>query len=142
MAKPRSVPEKVTAAGSLDGARAALERFLDVHVDDDGALSFRHADIPGALQAVELADGLVMLSLTCVVAWDLPADSDVCERVALRAGHGLFGTLGAVRTEHGVDVTLRYAFPATGMGVEPLGTLLMLVISTASQLRGELVVQA
>ena len=56
--------------------------------------------------------------------------------------HGLFGTLGAVRTEHGVDVTLRYAFPATGMGVEPLGTLLMLVISTASQLRGELVVQA
>jgi hypothetical protein len=112
-----------------------------VHVDDDGALSFRHADVPGALQAVELAEGLVMLSLTCVVAWDLPADSDVCERVALRAGQGLFGTLGAVRTEHGTDVTLRYAFPATGLGTEALGTLLMLVISTASQLRGELLVE-
>ena len=141
MAKPKPVPAKVTTAGSLQGARDALERYLDVHVDDDGALSFRHADVPGALQAVELAEGLVMLSLTCVVAWDLPADSDVCERVALRAGQGLFGTLGAVRTEHGTDVTLRYAFPATGLGTEALGTLLMLVISTASQLRGELLVE-
>lgn len=125
------------AAGSLAAARQALERYLDVRVDDDGALSFRHADVPGAVQAVELADGLVMLSLTCVVAWDLPAGSDVCERVALRAGQGLFGTLGAVRTEHGVDVTLRYAFPSTGLDPVPLGTLLMLVISTASQLRAE-----
>jgi hypothetical protein len=132
----------VTTAGSLDTAREALERFLDVHVDDDGALSFRHADVAGAVQAVELIDGLVMLSLTCVVAWDLPADSDVCERVALRAGDGLFGTLGAVRTERGVDVTLRYAFPVTGLDTTPLGTLLMLVISTASQLRGEFVEQA
>ena len=111
-------------------------------MDDDGALSFRHADVAGALQAVELADGLVMLSLTCVVAWDLPADSDVCERVALRAGEGLFGTLGAVRTERGVDVTLRYAFPATGLGAAPLGTLLMLVVSAASQLRGDFVARA
>jgi hypothetical protein len=132
----------VTTAGSLDTAREALERFLDVHVDDDGALSFRHADVAGAVQAVELIDGLVMLSLTCVVAWDVPADSDVCERVALRAGDGLFGTLGAVRTERGVDVTLRYAFPVTGLDTTPLGTLLMLVISTASQLRGEFVEQA
>ena len=128
----------VSTAGSLAAVKEALERYLDVHVDDDGALSFQHADVPGAVQAVELAEGLVVLSLTCVVAWDLPADTDICEQLALRAGQGLFGTLGAVRTEHGVDVTLRYAFPATGLGPVPLGTLLMLVISTASQLRGEL----
>ena len=132
------VQTPVDAAGSLDVARQALERYLDVQVDDDGALSFRHAEVPGALQAVELADGLVMLSLTCVVAWDLPAGSGVGERVALRAGQGLFGTLGVVRTEHGMDVTLRYAFPATGLDPVPLGTLLMLVISTASQVRTEL----
>jgi len=135
VAKAKSVPD---ASGFLGEVKEALERYLDVQVDDDGALSFRHADVPGAVQAVELSEGLVVLSLTCVVAWDLPADSDVCERLALRAGEGLFGTLGAVRTEHGVDVTLRYAFPATGLGPVPLGTLLMLVISTASQLRGEL----
>jgi len=35
-------------------------------------------------------------------------------------------------------VTLRYAFPAAGLDTVPLGTLLMLVVSTASQVRGEL----
>ena len=122
----------------LDNARTALERYQDVEVDDDGALTFRHSDVPCAVQAVELAEGLVVLSLTCVVAWDLPVDGGIAERVATRAGQGLFGTLGQVRTDRGIDVTLRYTFPAAGLDSVPLGTLLMLVVSTASQVRGEL----
>ena len=122
----------------LDAAQAALERYQDVEVDDDGALTFRHSDVPCAVQAVELAEGLVVLSLTCVVAWDLPSEGDIGDRVATRAGQGLFGTLGQVRTDRGVDVTLRYTFPAAGLDTAPLGTLLMLVVSTASQVRGEL----
>lgn len=143
---------ELTVARSIEEARAALERFLDVTVDDDGALSFRHGDVPGAVQAVEIADGLVLLSLTCVVAWDLPdragpgsrargakAGPGLAERVALRAGQGLFGTLGVVPTPRGNDVILRYAFPATGLDTTALGTLLMLVVSAASQLRAELI---
>ncbi|WP_185061203.1 hypothetical protein [Pseudonocardia eucalypti] len=122
----------------LDTARQALERFHEVRVDDDGALSFRHGDVPCALQGIELAEGLVVLSLTCVVAWDLPADSTAPLRLAERAGQGMFGTLGAVRTDQGWDVTLRYVFPAGGLAAEPMGTLLMLVVSTASQVRTEL----
>ena len=133
---------KTDVASSLELARQALERYLDVRVDDDGALSFQHAEVPGAIQAIELADGLVVLSLTCVVAWDQPAEAGVLEWVALRAGEGIFGTLGAVRTGHGIDVTMRYAFPATDLGPEPLGTLLMLVISGASQARTELLGRA
>jgi hypothetical protein len=125
-------------AALLDNAKHALERFHDVRVDDDGALSFRHGEVPCALQGVELSEGLLVLSLTCVVAWDLPADSAVPLRLAERAGQGLFGTLGALRSERGWDVTLRYVFPAAGLGVEPLGTLLMLVVSNASALRTEL----
>ena len=127
-----------STAALLDAARTALERYQEVAVDDDGALTFRHSDVPCAVQAVELTEGLVVLSLTCVVAWDLPADGDVAEQVATRAGQGLFGTLGLIRTEHGADVTLRYAFPAAGLDAGPLGTLLMLVVSTASLVRGEL----
>jgi hypothetical protein len=41
-----------------------------------------------------------------------------------------------------MDVTLRYAFPADGVGEAALGTLLMLVVSTASQLRTELIGEA
>ena len=125
--------------------RARRIAALDAPVADAGALTFQPADVPGALSAVQLAEGLVVLSMTCVVAWDVPARSapvvDVPAMLALRAGEGLFGTLGAVRTERGYDVTLRYAFPAAGLDAAPLGTLLMLVISTASQLRSELLAQ-
>lgn len=56
---------------ALEAARKALELFHDVSVDDDGALSFRHGDVPCAVQGMELAEGLTVLSLTVVVAWDL-----------------------------------------------------------------------
>jgi hypothetical protein len=127
----------VNATGdALEAARKALELFHDVAVDDDGALSFRHGDVPCAVQGMELAEGLTVLSLTCVVAWDLVGD--VAVWVAERAGQGLFGTLGVIASERGTDVMLRYAFPADGLEPEPLSTLLMLVVSTASQVRGEL----
>ncbi len=130
--------EAATTASLLITAREALEQFVEVHVDDDGALSFRHGGVPCAVQGVELVEGLAVLSLTCVVAWDL-TDPDTPRHVAERAGQGLFGTLGAIGTERGWDVTLRYAFPAEGLAVGPLGTLLMLVVSTASQVRADLV---
>jgi hypothetical protein len=127
----------VNASGeALEAARKALELFHDVSVDDDGALSFRHGDVPCAVQGMELAEGLTVLSLTVVVAWDLAGD--VATWVAERAGQGLFGTLGVISSERGTDVMLRYAFPADGLKPEPLSTLLMLVVSTASQVRGEL----
>ncbi|MDV6012100.1 YbjN domain-containing protein [Haloechinothrix sp. LS1_15] len=129
--------EAADTASLLANARAALERYMEVHVDDDGALTFSHADVPCAVQAIRLADGLTVLSLTCVVAWDLADDPALAAAAAERAGQGLFGTLGVVHTDNGVDLTLRYAFPAEGMDPSPLGTLLMLVVSTASQLRSE-----
>ncbi|SDY11773.1 hypothetical protein SAMN05421504_104563 [Amycolatopsis xylanica] len=134
--------EAASTASLLTLAREALERYLEVRVDDDGALTFAHADVPCVIQATRLAEGLTVLSLTCVVAWDLPDDQVLAASVAERAGQGLFGTLGVVHTERGVDVTLRYAFPAEGMDPAPLGTLLMLVISTASQLRTDLLASA
>ncbi|MEU3622323.1 hypothetical protein BS329_33845 [Amycolatopsis coloradensis] len=130
--------EAADTAALLTSAREALERYLEVRVDDDGALTFSHADVPCVIQATRLAEGLTVLSLTCVVAWDLPDDPAIAASAAERAGQGLFGTLGVVRSEKGIDITLRYAFPAEGMSASPLGTLLMLVVSTASQLRTDL----
>jgi hypothetical protein len=87
---------------------------------------------------MQFAEGLTMLSLTCVVAWDLPDDPALAVSAAERAGQGLFGTLGVVHTDRGMDVTLRYAFPADNLDSSPLSTILMLVVSTASQLRADL----
>jgi hypothetical protein len=122
----------------LGVARAALERFHDVTVDDDGALTFAHGGVVCALQGLELEEGLPVLNLTCVVAWDLPPESDIPTRVALGAGEGLFGTPRVIRGQAGWDVTLRYAFPAVGLDDKAMGTLLMLVVSSASSMRTEL----
>jgi hypothetical protein len=125
-------------ADLLTKTRQALEQYHDVRVDDDGALTFRHSEVPCAVHAMELVEGLMVLSLTCVVAWDQPDEPELAVSAAERAGQGLFGTLGVVHTDRGMDITLRYAFPADGLSTAALGTLLMLVVSTASQLRGEL----
>lgn len=131
--------EAADTAALLARARESLERYIEVSVDDDGTLTFAHAEVPCVVQATRLAEGLNVLSLTCVLGWDLPEEQAFAAAVAERAGQGLFGTLGIVHTERGVDLTLRYAFPVAGMETEPLGTLLMLVVSTASQVRTELV---
>ncbi|MGD9530742.1 hypothetical protein [Pseudonocardia sp.] len=123
----------------LETAKAALERFHDVRVDDDGALTFAHGGVVAFVQGTELEDGLPVLNLTCVVAWDLPFDADVPARVGLGVGESLFGTPRVVRGERGWDVTLRYAFPAAGLDEKAMGTLLMLVVAGASGMRAELV---
>jgi hypothetical protein len=123
---------------TMDVAQAALEYYHDVTVDDDGTLTFAHGGVFCAVQGMLLDEGLDVLNITCVVAWDLPAESDVPTRVALGAGEGLFGTPRVIRGERGWDVTLRYAFPASGLDEKAMGTLLMLVVSGASSLRAEL----
>jgi hypothetical protein len=137
-----STEDAVATAQLLNTAREALERYHDVNVDDDGALTFRHGEVPCAIQGMRLAEGLAVLSLTCVVAWDLPDSPNLAASAAERAGQGLFGTLGVVHTDRGLDVTLRYTFPGSGLNVTAMGTLLMLVVSTASQLRDELLTES
>jgi hypothetical protein len=119
-------------------ARTALERYHDVTADDDGALTFAHGGVVCALQGMELEEGLPILNLTCVVAWDLPTESDVPTQVALGMGEGLFGTPRVIQGSAGWDVTWRYAFPAAGLDEKAMGTLLMLVVSSASSLRAAL----
>lgn len=125
-------------ADMLDTARVALEHYHDVTVDDDGALTFAHGGVLCVVQGMELEEGLPVLNLTCVVAWDLPVETDVPTRVAMGAGEGLFGTPRVIRGAQGWDVTLRYAFPAAGLDDKAMGTLLMLVVSSASSMRAEL----
>ncbi|WP_300008933.1 hypothetical protein [Pseudonocardia sp.] len=123
---------------SLAVAQRALENYHDVTVDDDGSLTFAHGGVLCVVQGMDLEEGLPVLNLMCVVAWDLPLEQDVPTRIALGAGEGLFGTPKVIRGEVGWDVTLRYAFPASGLDEKAMGTLLMLVVSSASSLRAEL----
>jgi hypothetical protein len=130
--------EAARTAALMAKAREALEMYHEVFVDDDGTLTFRHSEVPCAVQAMQLAEGLNVLSVQCVVAWDLPDSVETVTAVADRGGEALFGTAAVVHTDAGIDVTLRYTFPAEGLDATALGTLLMLVVSGASQLRLDL----
>src|SRR2546423_12581731 len=108
MSHERGAASRTSARQLLDAARTALERFQDVNVDDDGSLTFQHSEVPCAVQAVELVEGLAVLSLTCGVAWGVVDDGEPAERGATPARPGLFGPPGLVRTERGGDLMLRY----------------------------------
>ena len=59
-------------AALLTAAHDALAGYVELSTDGDGALTFLHSDVPCVIQATELAAGLDVLSVTCVLAWDLP----------------------------------------------------------------------
>ena len=125
---------------TLDVARAALERYHEVTVDDDGAITFAPRRRASArCRALELDEGLPVLNLTCVVAWDLPRDEDIPTRVALRRRGGPVRHARVIR-ERARAGTSRSATPSPppGWSEKAMGTLLMLVVGNASSMRAEL----
>ncbi|MEO9222716.1 MAG: hypothetical protein ABI251_13280 [Mycobacteriaceae bacterium] len=128
----------MSAAELLAAAHTALERYVEVLVDPDGVLAFVHAEMPCAVQSAELTEGLVVLSVTCVVLWELDRSSAL-NRAVVRVGADVqYGALGLLDDGERADVTLRYAFPAAGLNTDALGTMLLLVLSSASHARSEL----
>ena len=65
---------------------------MPVDVEADGALTVRYDPTVASLRTVSIADGIEMISLTQVLAWDLPINADLRKRVAAarshHAGHG------------------------------------------------------
>ncbi|WP_220471714.1 hypothetical protein [Tomitella gaofuii] len=103
----------------------------------DGSVSFHFGGAPCAVHVAQIADGLEMVSVTCVVAWDVPDDERLGALLAAARERAQFGTLRAVAQGGGdsADVVLQYAFPGSGLADEPLRTLLLLVLGGAAEAR-------
>ncbi|MBX7431516.1 hypothetical protein JDV09_05245 [Mycobacterium sp. Y57] len=126
---------------------AALAEILPVQREDDGALTVPHDETFASLRVVTIAEGLEMVSLTQVLAWDLPLDAKIRARVAKHAHDTLLGTVSMVE-KIGVagpgprktgDVLLRYNFPAAGLTDDALRTLVLMVLATGADVRRALV---
>ncbi|MFB9909210.1 hypothetical protein [Allokutzneria oryzae] len=131
--------EAANTASLLTHARGALETYHDVRVDDDGALFFEHSGIPWVVQAAQLAEGLVVLSLVCVVAINMPEDTELACAAMERASELPFGGTPVISRDGGkMDLMLRYEFPAEGLSKDALGTLFGIMIGNSSKLRDEL----
>ena len=117
----------------------ALTPYVDVRTSlatADGSFGFDYGAVPFALQVVTLTEGLDVVSITGVLAWDLPLDETVRTRIAAAADALQFGSVHLIERDADTDVVVRYSFPATGLDDTALTTMLLLVLDGAAEARG------
>ena len=136
-----------------DRLATVLGEVLSLSREEDGAITLQHDGTVASLRVVEIAEGLELVSLTQVLAWDLPLDAKLRAAVADHAHNTLLGTVslaaksghkevaaGAKRNSKKVaDVLLRYNFPAVGLADDALRTLILMVLSTGADVRRALI---
>lgn len=121
---------------STVGLAEVLAAALPVETDADGALTVHHDGTVASLRTVTIADDLEMISLTQVLAWDLPCNADLRRSVAAQANTTMLGTVTLVETPgKRADVMLRYNFPAAGLSESALRTLVLMVLDTGAGVR-------
>ncbi len=126
-----------------------LRDVLSVEDEPDGGLTVHHDTTFASLRVVNIAEGLDLVSLTQILAWDLPLTKKLSDQVAKQAHDSNFGNVtmvekvsdkaaqrnsgkGASKT---ADVMLRYNFPGAGLTDDALRTLILLVLDTGAQIR-------
>lgn len=109
---------------------------MPVEIEEDGALTLRRGGTFASVRDVTIADGLEMISLTQVIAWDLAADDALRARVAEHAQATMLGTVWLVEHPSGLaDVMLRYNFPAGNLADQALQTLVLMTLDSGVQIR-------
>jgi len=122
-----------------------LGEVLLVDEEPDGALTVRHEGTFASLRVVTIIEDLDLVSLTQMLAWDLPLTKRIRDRVAEQANKTQLGTVALVEkvseatAKHNsgktADVMLRYNFPGTGLTDDALRTLILLVLDTGAEIR-------
>jgi hypothetical protein len=126
-----------------------LRDVLPLEEEADGAVTVRHDGTIASLRVVNIAEGLDLISLTQILAWDLPLTKKVSDQVAKQARDSNFGSVSliekinkkAVQRNSGksasktADVMLRYNFPGGGLSDDALRTLVLLVLDTGAEIR-------
>jgi hypothetical protein len=126
-----------------------LGDVLPLEAEADGAVTVRHDATIASLRVVNIAEGLDLVSLTQILAWDLPSTKKLSEQVAKQARDSNFGSVTMVEkvnekavqrnsgksTSKTADVMLRYNFPGAGLTDDALRTLILLVLDTGAEIR-------
>jgi hypothetical protein len=136
------VLERQSLMELADRLRAVLDGVCPFEEEDDGALTVHHDHTFASLRVVTIAEDLDMVSLTQILAWDLPLDNEIRDKVGQLAHDTVLGTVSLAEQVAGggtADVTLRYNFPAAGLTDEALKTLVIMVLSTGADVRQTLI---
>ncbi|MBB3603251.1 hypothetical protein FHT40_002912 [Mycolicibacterium sp. BK556] len=118
----------------------ALTAVVPVEVESDGALTVRYEGTFASLRTVTIAEDIEMVSVTQVLAWDLPVNADLRKRVAAQAQSTMLGTVTFMeQSGKRGDVMLRYNFPGEGLSDGALQTLVLMVLAGGADARRALV---
>lgn len=117
---------------------AILSDDLVVEEEADGALTVRHSGTFASLRAVNIVEDLDMVSLTQVLAWDLPLTKKIRGQVTEQARELNFGSVNLLEKGKTADVMLRYNFPGAGLTDDALRTLILLVLDSGARIRADL----
>ncbi|WP_421845097.1 hypothetical protein [Mycobacterium sp.] len=130
-----------------------LRDVLPVAEEPDGGLTVHHDGTVASLQVVNIFEGLELVALTQILAWDLPLTKKISDEVAAQARANNFGSVtllekgaektaqrnsgkgAATRASKTADVMLRYNFPGAGLSDEALRTLILLVLDSGAWMR-------
>jgi hypothetical protein len=126
-----------------------LGDVLALQEETDGALTVHHNGTIASLRVVNIAEDLDLVSLTQILAWDLPLTKKISDQVARQARDSNFGSVSltekvndkAVQRNSGkgasksADVMLRYNFPGAGLTDDALRTFVLLVLDTGAEIR-------
>ena len=130
-----------------------LRDVIPVDEEADGALTLRHDGTLASVRVVNIAEDLDLISLTQILAWDLPLTKKISDQVAKLARDSNFGSVTltekvnekAVQRNSGrgaaksADVMLRYNFPGGGLTDDALRTMILLVLDAGADIRQKLV---
>ncbi len=128
---------------------SVLGEVLPIEEEPDGALTIRHDGTFASLRVVTVVEDLDLVSLTQVLAWDLPLNKKARDRVAEQALNTMLGAVAVVEkvSEKGArrdsgktaDVMLRYNFPGGGLTDDALRTLILMVLDKGADIRRVLI---
>jgi hypothetical protein len=111
-----------------------LGQVLPVQSEDDGALTVRHDGTLASLRTLHIAEGLEIISLNQLLAWDVPSTAELRDRVTAQAAGTMFGTVTLSEDSDGnAEVMLRYNFPAGRLEEPALQTLVLMVLAQGAE---------
>ncbi|WP_445165931.1 hypothetical protein ACTXG7_18850 [Mycolicibacterium sp. Dal123E01] len=113
----------------------ALAAVMPVEVEPDGAVTVRYEGTFASLRTVTIAEDIEMISVTQVLAWDLPLNADLRKRVAALAQSTMLGTVTLAESGKKGDAMLRYNFPGEGLTERALQTLVLMVLAGGADAR-------
>ncbi|HUM00505.1 MAG TPA: hypothetical protein VLU24_14070 [Mycobacterium sp.] len=112
-----------------------LDGVVSIREEDDGALTVQHDGTLASLRVVSIAEGLELISLSQILAWDVPLDRRIRAKIAEHARTTMLGTVTLIEKKRVGEVLLRYNFPGGGLSDDALRTLILLVLSTGADVR-------